>query len=41
MFEQPLIDQSNNWALFAILFAAGTFGIWAEKTKIGSKNKII
>jgi len=37
MFEQPLIDQSNNWALFAILFAAGTFGIWAEKTKIGSK----
>lgn len=37
MFEQPLIDQSNNWALFAILFVAGTFGIWAEKTKIGSK----
>lgn len=37
MFEQPLIDQSNNWALFAILFAAGTFGVWAEKTKIGSK----
>lgn len=37
MFGQPLIDQSNYWALFAILFAAGTFGIWAEKTKIGSK----
>ncbi len=37
MFELPLIDQSNNWALFAVLFAAGTFGVWAEKTKIGSK----
>ena len=37
MFGSSLIDQSNYWALFAILFAAGTFGIWAEKTKIGSK----
>ena len=37
MFENPLISSSQHWALWAILFIAAAFGLWAEKTKIGSR----
>ena len=37
MFENPLISSSQQWALWAILFIAAAFGLWAEKTKIGSR----
>lgn len=37
MFEHPLISAEQYWALFAVLFSVAVFGLWAEKTKIGSK----
>lgn len=37
MFENTLIDSSQTWILWAILLLAAYFGIWAEKTKIGSR----
>ena len=37
MLEQPLIPPEQHWALWAILFLAAAFGLWAEKTKWGSK----
>ena len=37
MFDSPLISPNQQWALWAILFAAAAFGIWAEKTKWGAK----
>ncbi|GBD89173.1 hypothetical protein BMS3Abin03_03123 [bacterium BMS3Abin03] len=37
MFDSPLIPPEQQWALWAILFAAAAFGIWAEKTKWGAK----
>jgi uncharacterized membrane protein len=37
LFENPLISSNQHWALWAILFIAAAFGLWAEKTKIGSK----
>jgi uncharacterized membrane protein len=37
LFEQPLIPPDQHWALWAILFLAAAFGLWAEKTKWGSK----
>jgi len=37
LFEHPLISAEQYWALFAILFSVAVFGLWAEKTKIGSK----
>jgi uncharacterized membrane protein len=37
LFENPLISSSQHWALLAILFIAAAFGLWAEKTKIGSR----
>lgn len=37
MFENVLISADHHWALWAILFIAAAFGIWAERTKWGSK----
>jgi uncharacterized membrane protein len=37
LFENPLIPAGQHWALWAILFIAAAFGLWAEKTKWGSK----
>lgn len=32
----PLIPPTNHWGTWSALLAAGTFGIWSEKTKWGS-----
>jgi uncharacterized membrane protein len=37
LFEYPLISSDQHWALWAILFIAAAFGLWAERTKIGSR----
>jgi uncharacterized membrane protein len=37
LLEHPLISANQHWALWAILFLAAAFGLWAEKTKWGSK----
>jgi uncharacterized membrane protein len=37
LLEQPLISADQHWALWALLFLAAAFGLWAEKTKWGSK----
>ena len=37
MFETSLIDSTQIWILWSVLLIAASFGIWAEKTKIGSK----
>ena len=38
MFEHTLINANQNWMLWAILFIAASFGVWAEqKTKWGNK----
>jgi uncharacterized membrane protein len=34
---QTLISADNHWALWAVLLAAGAFGLWAETTGWGSK----
>lgn len=37
MIENTLVSADNHWALLAILITVGVFGLWAEKTKWGSK----
>lgn len=37
MFDSTLISSNQHWLLWAILFIAAAFGLWAEKTKIGSR----
>ncbi len=37
IFSSPLISPDQHWILWAILVVAAAFGVWAEKTKIGSK----
>lgn len=32
----PIVSPDDNWGLWTALFATGTFGLWSEKTKIGS-----
>ncbi|XP_057827464.2 uncharacterized protein LOC131038906 isoform X2 [Cryptomeria japonica] len=32
----PLIAPTNHWGTWSILLTTGAFGIWSEKTKIGS-----
>ncbi|XP_015571318.1 uncharacterized membrane protein YjcL [Ricinus communis] len=32
----PLISSNDRWGTWTALFATGAFGIWSEKTKIGS-----
>ena len=37
LFSSPLINLDQHWILWAVLIIAAAFGVWAEKTKIGSK----
>lgn len=37
MFNTPLIEANQHWALWAILVVVAALGLYAEKTKIGSK----
>lgn len=37
MTETTLIASDNHWMLWAILFIVAWFGLWAEKTRWGSK----
>lgn len=37
MFENTLINSNQTWILWAVLLLAAYFGIWAEKTRIGSR----
>jgi uncharacterized membrane protein len=32
-----LISAENHWALWAVLLSAAAFGLWAERTRWGSK----
>ncbi|KAF8116787.1 hypothetical protein N665_0014s0050 [Sinapis alba] len=32
----PLISSNDEWGTWTALFATGAFGIWSEKTKVGS-----
>jgi len=36
LLEQSLISTDQQWTLWAILFLAASFGLWAEKTRWGS-----
>ncbi|KAF6162186.1 hypothetical protein GIB67_008315 [Kingdonia uniflora] len=33
----PLISPQDHWGTWSVLFSIGAFGIWSEKTKIGSR----
>jgi uncharacterized membrane protein len=35
--QGTIISANNHWGIWAILFLIAVFGLWAEKTKIGSK----
>ncbi len=37
MFENTLIQSDQHWAVWAILISVAAFGLWAEKTKWGSR----
>jgi uncharacterized membrane protein len=37
LFSSPLISPDQHWLLWAILFIAAAFGVWVERSKIGSK----
>ena len=37
MSQETIINANNHWAIWAVLFLVAVFGLWAEKTKIGSK----
>lgn len=32
----PIVSPGDHWGTWTALFAAGAFGLWSEKTKIGS-----
>ncbi|KAB1204883.1 putative membrane protein YjcL [Morella rubra] len=32
----PLVSPTDHWGTWTVLFATGAFGLWSEKTKIGS-----
>ncbi|XP_010519177.1 PREDICTED: uncharacterized protein LOC104798698 [Tarenaya hassleriana] len=34
--RNPIISPDDHWGQWAALFAAGAFGVWSEKTKVGS-----
>jgi uncharacterized membrane protein len=34
---QTLISPEQHWALWAVLFSAAAFGLWAERTALGSR----
>ncbi|GLU24303.1 hypothetical protein SLE2022_402490 [Rubroshorea leprosula] len=33
----PIVSPDDHWGIWTALFVTGAFGLWAEKTKIGSK----
>jgi uncharacterized membrane protein len=35
--QGTIINADNHWGIWAVLFIIAVFGLWAEKTKIGSK----
>ncbi len=37
MFSNTLVASDNSWMLWAIIITAAAFGVWAEKTRLGSK----
>lgn len=37
LFTSPLIGPEQHWIIWAILVIGGAIGVWAEKTRIGSK----
>ena len=37
MFENTLIQSDQHWAIWAVLISVAAFGLWAEKTKWGSR----
>lgn len=37
MFENTLIQSDQHWAVWAILISVAAFGLWAEKTRWGSR----
>ncbi|XP_047971779.1 uncharacterized membrane protein YjcL-like isoform X2 [Salvia hispanica] len=34
--NSPVVSADDNWGVWTALFATGAFGLWSEKTKIGS-----
>ncbi|CAN1751541.1 Uncharacterized membrane protein YjcL [Linum perenne] len=34
--RNPIISPDDHWGTWTALFAAGAFGVWSEKTKVGS-----
>ncbi|WZZ89125.1 hypothetical protein YC2023_117704 [Brassica napus] len=36
LLSTPLISPNDQWGMWTALFATGTFGLWSEKTRIGS-----
>ncbi|KAL0734489.1 hypothetical protein Bca4012_010699 [Brassica carinata] len=36
LLSTPLISPNDQWGMWTALFATGAFGLWSEKTKIGS-----
>ncbi|KAL1552846.1 hypothetical protein AAHA92_13595 [Salvia divinorum] len=34
--NSPIVSADDNWGVWTALFATGAFGLWSEKTKIGS-----
>ncbi|XP_038686604.1 uncharacterized membrane protein YjcL [Tripterygium wilfordii] len=34
--RQPIISPDDHWGTWTALFAAGAFGLWSERTKLGS-----
>ncbi|CAN1811900.1 hypothetical protein LINPERHAP1_LOCUS26368 [Linum perenne] len=37
--RNPIIYPDDHWGTWTALFAAGAFGVWSEKTKLGSMVK--
>ena len=37
MFENTLIQSDQHWAIWAVLISVAAFGLWAEKTRWGSR----
>ncbi|XP_061349696.1 uncharacterized protein LOC133294943 [Gastrolobium bilobum] len=34
--RHPIVSPDDHWGIWSILFTIGAFGLWSEKTKIGS-----
>ncbi|CAN6860827.1 unnamed protein product [Brassica oleracea] len=40
LLSTPLISPNDQWGMWTALFATGTFGLWSEKTRIGSAMSV-